>query len=93
MSFWKHEPPKPTDALRNLGPMRESVPMACATCDTSADALEQAQTRRDELIGQYHAQVRRLELTLRRLSVLRKDAALRKQLDIPRNDSGPSTRG
>lgn len=26
MSFWKQEPPKPTDAFRNLGPMRESVP-------------------------------------------------------------------
>ena len=32
MSFWKQEPPKPTDALRNLGPMRESVPIACDTC-------------------------------------------------------------
>jgi hypothetical protein len=31
MSFWKHEPPKPTEALRNLGPMRESMPIACAT--------------------------------------------------------------
>ena len=36
MSFWKHEPPKPTDDLRNLGPMRESTPIAYATSDTSA---------------------------------------------------------
>ena len=36
MSFWKHEPPKPTDALRNLGPMRVSTPMACETSDTEA---------------------------------------------------------
>ena len=36
MSFWKHEPPKPTDACRNLGPMRGSVPTARATSDTSA---------------------------------------------------------
>mmetsp|Transcript_11865 Transcript_11865/g.36901 ORF Transcript_11865/g.36901 Transcript_11865/m.36901 type:complete len:414 (-) Transcript_11865:231-1472(-) len=35
-SFWKHEPPKPTDALRNLGPMRESEPMARLTSSTSA---------------------------------------------------------
>ena len=27
MSFWKQEPPKPTLAFRNLGPMRESVPV------------------------------------------------------------------
>lgn len=36
MSFWKHEPPKPTDALRNLEPIRESSPIARATSDTSA---------------------------------------------------------
>ena len=36
MSFWKHEPPKPTLALRNFGPMRLSVPMAWATSPTSA---------------------------------------------------------
>ena len=35
-AFWKHEPPKPTDDLRNLGPMRESTPMACATSATLA---------------------------------------------------------
>ena len=32
MSFWKQDPPKPTEAFRNLLPMRVSVPMACATC-------------------------------------------------------------
>jgi hypothetical protein len=36
MSFWKHEPPKPTEAFRNFGPMRESRPMALATSSTSA---------------------------------------------------------
>ena len=36
MSFWKHEPPKPTDDLRNLGPMRESTPIECATSSTLA---------------------------------------------------------
>merc|ERR1719231_1505779 len=36
MSFWKHEPPKPTDGLRNLGPMRVSTPIACATSATFA---------------------------------------------------------
>ena len=35
-TFWKHEPPKPTDAFRNLLPMRESMPMATATSLTSA---------------------------------------------------------
>ena len=28
MSFWKHEPPKPTLAWRNLGPILGSVPQA-----------------------------------------------------------------
>lgn len=32
MSFWKQLPPKPTEALRNLRPMRESVPMEWPTC-------------------------------------------------------------
>ena len=32
MSFWKQDPPKPTEALRNLGPIRLSVPIACDTC-------------------------------------------------------------
>ena len=36
MSFWKQEPPNPTEALRNLGPMRESRPIALATSSTSA---------------------------------------------------------
>lgn len=36
MSFWKQEPPKPTDAWRNFGPIRESRPTALATSDTSA---------------------------------------------------------
>mmetsp|Transcript_53920 Transcript_53920/g.152790 ORF Transcript_53920/g.152790 Transcript_53920/m.152790 type:complete len:211 (+) Transcript_53920:157-789(+) len=36
MSFWKHEPPKPMDALKNLDPMRESAPMALDTSATSA---------------------------------------------------------
>ena len=35
-TFWKHEPPKPTLALRNLEPMRVSTPMACATSFTLA---------------------------------------------------------
>lgn len=30
-SFWKHEPPKPTDELRNLLPMRGSYPRARET--------------------------------------------------------------
>merc|ERR1719473_70182 len=41
MSFWKHEPPKPTDALRNLGPMRESTPIEWATSSTSAPVASQ----------------------------------------------------
>mmetsp|Transcript_55 Transcript_55/g.202 ORF Transcript_55/g.202 Transcript_55/m.202 type:complete len:230 (-) Transcript_55:325-1014(-) len=36
MSFWKQLPPKPTEAFRNLGPMRLSVPMACDTWEMSA---------------------------------------------------------
>ena len=35
---WKQLPPKPTLAFRNLGPMRESVPMDLDTCCTSAPA-------------------------------------------------------
>ncbi|PNT74455.1 hypothetical protein BRADI_1g14927v3 [Brachypodium distachyon] len=31
MSFWKQDPPNPTLADRNRGPMRESLPMDCAT--------------------------------------------------------------
>src|SRR5882762_1120332 len=42
MSFWKHEPPKPTDAFRNFGPMRESLPIAFATSSTSAPVASQS---------------------------------------------------
>ena len=28
ISFWKQDPPKPTEAFRNLAPMREALPMA-----------------------------------------------------------------
>jgi hypothetical protein len=41
MSFLKQEPPKPTPALRNLVPMRESVPMARATSSMSAPVASQ----------------------------------------------------
>mmetsp|Transcript_3488 Transcript_3488/g.10911 ORF Transcript_3488/g.10911 Transcript_3488/m.10911 type:complete len:236 (+) Transcript_3488:599-1306(+) len=41
MSFWKHEPPKPTDELRNLRPMRVSRPMAYETSVTSAPVASQ----------------------------------------------------
>ena len=36
MSFWKQEPPKPTEAIRNLFPIRVSAPIAEATWLTSA---------------------------------------------------------
>ena len=36
MSFWKHDPPNPTDARRNEDPIRESLPTARATSSTSA---------------------------------------------------------
>mmetsp|Transcript_10105 Transcript_10105/g.30644 ORF Transcript_10105/g.30644 Transcript_10105/m.30644 type:complete len:230 (+) Transcript_10105:980-1669(+) len=36
MSFWKQEPPKPTDACRNLGPMRGSEPQDREISETSA---------------------------------------------------------
>ena len=36
MSFWKHEPPNPTEAFKNFDPIRESEPMALATSSTSA---------------------------------------------------------
>ena len=39
MSFLKQEPPKPTLALRNLGPIRLSIPMARATSPTSASVF------------------------------------------------------
>ena len=41
MSFWKQDPPKPTDARRNLGPMRESKPTACATSSMFAPVASQ----------------------------------------------------
>ena len=42
ISFWKHEPPKPTEAFKNLEPIRVSVPMACETCWTSAPVASQS---------------------------------------------------
>ena len=39
MSLRKHEPPKPTLAFRNFGPMRVSMPMARATSSTSASVF------------------------------------------------------
>ena len=42
MSFWKQEPPKPTEALRNFEPIRESLPMALATSSTSAPVASQS---------------------------------------------------
>ena len=41
MSFWKHDPPNPTEALRNVGPMRESRPTAYATSSTLAPVASQ----------------------------------------------------
>ena len=41
MSFWKHEPPKPTPAFRKLGPMRLSEPIARATSSTLAPVRSQ----------------------------------------------------
>src|SRR3954471_9866558 len=42
MSFWKQEPPKPTDDFKNFGPMRLSFPMALATSSTSAPVASQS---------------------------------------------------
>ena len=42
MSLRKHDPPKPTDARRNFGPIRESLPMASATSPTSAPVASQS---------------------------------------------------
>mmetsp|Transcript_71380 Transcript_71380/g.118614 ORF Transcript_71380/g.118614 Transcript_71380/m.118614 type:complete len:318 (+) Transcript_71380:458-1411(+) len=42
ISFWKQDPPKPTEAFRNFGPMRESTPIACATSETSAPVASQS---------------------------------------------------
>ena len=41
MSFWKQDPPNPTEALRFLGPILESVPTAWATSSTSAPVASQ----------------------------------------------------
>mmetsp|Transcript_26117 Transcript_26117/g.61218 ORF Transcript_26117/g.61218 Transcript_26117/m.61218 type:complete len:313 (+) Transcript_26117:564-1502(+) len=41
MSFWKHDPPKPTDAFRNFGPMRGSEPIAREISETSASVASQ----------------------------------------------------
>mmetsp|Transcript_8269 Transcript_8269/g.28399 ORF Transcript_8269/g.28399 Transcript_8269/m.28399 type:complete len:251 (+) Transcript_8269:821-1573(+) len=41
MSFWKQDPPKPTLAFRNLGPILESAPMHLAISDTSAPVFSQ----------------------------------------------------
>mmetsp|Transcript_3739 Transcript_3739/g.10715 ORF Transcript_3739/g.10715 Transcript_3739/m.10715 type:complete len:231 (-) Transcript_3739:399-1091(-) len=41
MSFWKHDPPNPTLAFRNLGPIRESVPIDLDTCWMSAPVASQ----------------------------------------------------
>lgn len=41
MSFWKQEPPKPTLAFKNLGPMRESKPIALATSSMLAPVASQ----------------------------------------------------
>ena len=44
MSFWKQLPPKPTEADKNLGPTRESVPMECATCNSVAHQTRLSKT-------------------------------------------------
>lgn len=41
MSFWKQEPPKPTEARKNLGPTRESRPTAWATSSMLAPVASQ----------------------------------------------------
>jgi hypothetical protein len=45
MSFWKQLPPKPTLALRNLGPTRESYPTALATSSMLAPVASQMAER------------------------------------------------
>merc|ERR1712066_640387 len=42
ISFWKQEPPKPTDAPRNFAPIRESAPIARDTSCTSAPVFSQS---------------------------------------------------
>lgn len=45
MSFWKHDPPKPTEALRNLEPSRVSLPTAWATSSILAPVASQMAER------------------------------------------------
>src|SRR5688500_18634361 len=42
MSFWKHEPPNPTEAFKNFGPIRLSLPAANVTSSTSAPVASQS---------------------------------------------------
>ena len=42
MSFWKHEPPKPTDAFKNFEPILLSIPIALATSLTFAPVFSQS---------------------------------------------------
>ena len=42
MSFWKHDPPKPTEERRNLLPILTSLPTARATSSTSACVTSQS---------------------------------------------------
>jgi hypothetical protein len=41
MSFWKHDPPNPTDARKNLFPIRLSCPTAYATSSMLAPVASQ----------------------------------------------------
>ena len=41
MSFWKHDPPYPTEAFKNLGPIRGSDPMAREISSMSASVSSQ----------------------------------------------------
>lgn len=45
MSFWKQDPPKPTEARRNLGPIRESFPTAKETSSMLAPVASQMAER------------------------------------------------
>jgi hypothetical protein len=42
MSFWKQDPPNPTLAFKNLGPILVSLPTAYATSDTLAPVASQS---------------------------------------------------
>jgi hypothetical protein len=46
LTFWKHEPPKPTLLCKNLGPILLSFPIAYATSDTFAPVACKQQTYR-----------------------------------------------